>query len=99
MALRFKKEATASDRARRDTLIGLMTHVRALLSGQEDAVVSVSDHVCSALGCRDEPQTTILILRPDQPARVFKIDKPITAVTQTDVSVALAPLLGREAVA
>jgi hypothetical protein len=99
MALRFKKGATASDRARRASLIGLMAHVRALLSGQEGAVVSISDHVCSAIGCRDAPQTTILVLRPDQPTRVFKIDKAITAVTQTDVSIALAPLLSREAAA
>jgi hypothetical protein len=96
MALRFRTRATASDRARRDCLINLVTQVRALLSRQDDAVVSISDHVCSVVGCREAPQTTILLLRPDQPARVFKIDKPLTSVTQTDITIALAPLFGRE---
>jgi hypothetical protein len=96
MALRFKTRATASDRARRDAIVTLMTQVRALLSGQDDAVISVSDHACLAVECREAPQTIILVLRPDQPTRVFKIDKPIVAVTRADLIAALAPLLGRE---
>ena len=96
MTLRFRTRATTSDRARRDCLINLMIQVRALLSGQDDAVVSISDHMCSAVGCSVAPQTTILVLRPDQPTRAFKIDKPITGVTQTDIHIALAPLLGRD---
>ena len=96
MALRFRKRVEASDRGRRDALIGLMTDVRALLSGQDDAVISISDHDCLASGCCGTPQTTILVLRPDQPTRAFRIDKPITAVTRPDLCVALAPLLGRD---
>jgi iron only hydrogenase large subunit-like protein len=76
-----------------------MAQVRSLLRGVEGAVVSVSDHDCAALGCCATSQTTILVLRPDQPTRVFKIDKPVTAVTQLDVITAIAPLLGREPVA
>jgi hypothetical protein len=96
MALRFRKRVEASDRGRRDALIRLMRDVRALLSGQDDAVISVSDHDCLASGCCGTPQTTILVLRPDQPTRAFRIDKPITAVTRPDLCVALAPLLGRD---
>jgi len=96
MALRFTTRATASDRARRDCLINLMIQVRALLSREDDAVVSISDHVCSAVGCIEAPQTTILLLRTDRATQVFKIDKPITHVTAKDICVALAPLLGRD---
>jgi iron only hydrogenase large subunit-like protein len=94
MALRFRRQATASERARRESVIRLMAQVRGLLSGLEGAVVSVSDHDCAGLGCCATSQTTILVLRPDQPTRVFKIDKPVAAVTQLDVIAAIAPLLG-----
>jgi hypothetical protein len=97
MALRFKTRATASDRARRDALLALMTEARRLLTGQADAAISVSDHTCTAAGCRVAPQTTILVLRPDQPTCLFRIDKPIVAVTRADLITVLAPLLGRDA--
>ena len=97
MALRFRTRATASDRARRDVLLTLMTEARRLLSGQADAVISISDHFCTAAGCREAPQTTILVLRPEQPTRLFRIDKPIVAVTRADLIAALAPLHGRDA--
>ena len=96
MPLRFRTRAPPADRARRDCLINLMTQVRALLSRHDDAVVSISDHTCTAIECREAPQTTILLLRPDQPTQVFKIDKPITGVTLNDICIALAPLIDRD---
>jgi hypothetical protein len=94
MALLFGRRRAGSEQARRKAVLDLMVNTRALLRDCADAVVSISDHDCVALGCRDGTgQTTILVLRPDQPAQAFKIDKPIEAVTPADLATALAPLL------
>jgi hypothetical protein len=36
-------------------------------------------------------RTVILVMRPDQPTEAIKIDKALDAVTQADLSDALAP--------
>jgi hypothetical protein len=94
MALFFGRRR-AVDKRRRSALINLMLLIRALLKDKDDAVVSISDHVCIAAGCRESPQTTILIVRADQPSQVFKIAKPLEAVREADLVCALPPLINR----
>jgi hypothetical protein len=80
----------ASER-RRDAALDLMIRARGILSVEDDAVVSVSEHDCGDPVCRGA-RTVILIMRPNQPTKAIKINKPIEAVTAADLSDALAPL-------
>jgi hypothetical protein len=76
---------------RRDAALDLMIRARGILNVDDDTVVSVSEHDCGDLECRGA-RTVILIMRPDQPTKAIKINKPLDAVTAADLSDALAPL-------
>jgi hypothetical protein len=76
---------------RRDAALDLMIRARGILNVGDDTVVSVSEHDCGDLECRGA-RTVILIMRPDQPTKAIKINKPLDAVTAADLSDALAPL-------
>jgi hypothetical protein len=71
--------------------LDVMLWVRAVLPAGEDAVVSVTSHQCGDPQCA--ATTTILLIRPDEPALPIKIPKPIESVTQADVAAALQPIL------
>jgi hypothetical protein len=96
MALFFRSRM-ASDR-RKDAAFDLMMKARAILRTDDETVVSVSEHDCGDPGC-GRARTVVLIMRPDQPTKAVKIDKPIDGVTQADLSDALAPLAVRHAAA
>jgi hypothetical protein len=74
---------------RKDAALDLMICARGILNVDEDAVVSVSEHNCGDPECRGA-RTIILIMRPDQPTKTIKINKPLEAVTAADLSDALA---------
>ena len=76
---------------RKDATLDLMIRARGILNVDDDAVVSVSEHDCGDPECRGA-RTVILIMRPDQPTKAIKINKPLEAVTAGDLSHALAPL-------
>jgi hypothetical protein len=76
---------------RKDAALDLMVRARGILNAAADAVESVSEHDCGDPECRGA-RTVILIMRPDQPTKAIKIDKPLEAVTAADLSDALAPL-------
>jgi hypothetical protein len=86
----FFRNRMASQR-RKDAALDLMVRARGILNADEDAVVSVSEHDCGDPECRGA-RTVVLIMRPDQPTKAIKIDKPLEAVTAADLSDALAPL-------
>jgi hypothetical protein len=92
MALRFRNRMAVDQR--KDAALELMMQARAILDGDGDTVVSVSEHACSDPGCCG-PQTIILVLRSDQPTQLAKINKSIEAVTQADLSDALASVARR----
>ena len=91
MAL-FLRNRMASNQ-RKDAAFELMMKARAILRTDDEAVVSVSEHDCGEPGCG--VRTVVLVMRPDQPTKAVKIDKPIDSVTQADLSDALAPLAAR----
>jgi hypothetical protein len=78
---------------RGDALLELTLAARAILGGDDDTVVSASEHACGEPGCG--PQTIILILRPGEPGRFARINKPLGAATTADVAEALAPFVHR----
>jgi hypothetical protein len=84
------KRGKASGR-RGDVARELTLQARALLSADDDTVVSVSEHDCGDPDC-GEGRTVVLVLRPDRPTAAVKINKPIERVTGGDLSAALAPL-------
>jgi hypothetical protein len=86
----FFRNRMASQR-RKDAALDLMVRARGILNAGDDAVVSVSEHDCGDPECRGA-RTVILIMRPDQPTKAIKINKPLEAVTAADLSNALAPL-------
>jgi hypothetical protein len=86
----FLRNRMASER-RRDAALDLTIRARGILNVNDDAVVSVSEHDCGEPTCRGV-RTVILIMRPGQPTKAIKIDKPLEAVTAADLSNALAPL-------
>jgi hypothetical protein len=67
---------------RRDAALDLMIRARGILSVDDDAVVSVSEHDCGDPVCRGA-RTVILIMRPNQRTKAIK--------TAADLSDALAP--------
>jgi hypothetical protein len=80
----FFRNRIASER-RKDAALDLMIRPRGILNVDDDA--SVSEHDCGDPECRG-----FLIMRPDQPTKAIKINKPLDAVTAADLSDALAPL-------
>jgi hypothetical protein len=92
MAL-FLRNRMASNR-RKDAVFELMMKARAILRTDDETVVSVSEHDCGDPEC-GRARTVVLVMRPDQPTKAVKIEKPIDSVTQADLSDALAPLAGR----
>jgi hypothetical protein len=79
---------TAS-RRQRDAALDLMLQARTILGADDDVAVSVSGHDCGDPECG--ARTVILIMRPDQPTEAIRINKPLEAVTEADLSDALAP--------
>ncbi len=71
--------------------LDVITQAHALLNGDDDTVVSVSEHNCGDPRCGT--QTVVMVMRRSQPTRSVKIKKTLDAVTSADLSVALAPLL------
>jgi hypothetical protein len=71
--------------------LDVTAQAHALLNGDDDTVVSVSEHNCGDPRCGR--QTVVLVMRGNQPTRSVKIKKPLDAVTSADLFVALAPLL------
>jgi hypothetical protein len=86
----FFRNRMASER-RRGAALDLTVRARGILNVDDDAVVSVSEHDCGDPECGGA-RTVILIMRPDQPTKAIKINKPMAAVTAADLSDALAPL-------
>ena len=89
MAPFFRNRMAAA--RRKDAALDLMIRARGILEVEEDTVVSVSEHDCGDPECRGA-RTVILIMRPDQPTKAIKINKPLEAVTAGDLSHALASL-------
>jgi hypothetical protein len=89
MALFFRSRMT-SKRAR-EAALDLTVRACGILRVDDDAVVSVSAHDCGDPECGGA-RTIILIMRPGQPTKAIKINKPVEAVTAADLSDALAPL-------
>jgi hypothetical protein len=88
MALLFRNRRVSEreDQAARD----LIMQARTILDGDDDTVVRVSEHNCGEPACGG--QTVVLVMRPNQPTKAVKIKKPLAAVTNADLSAALAPL-------
>src|SRR3979411_972374 len=90
----FFRGRGASDR-RKDAGIALMRQALAFLHGDDDgSIVSVTEHDCGDPEC-GRARTVVLVMRPEQPTKAVKIEKPIDSVTQADLSDALAPLAGQ----
>jgi hypothetical protein len=68
-----------ASQGRKDAALDLMIRARGILNVDDDAVVSVSEHDCGDPECRGA-RTVILIMRPDQPTKAIKINKPLEAV-------------------
>jgi hypothetical protein len=75
--------------------LDLMQKVRALLEDDGSAVVSVGEHGCGDAECCG-PGTVVLVMRPDQPTKAAKLNKPLDGVTEADLA-ALVPLLSNTA--
>jgi hypothetical protein len=73
--------------------LDLIMQAHTILDGDDDTVVSVSEHNCGEPACG--VQTVVLVMRPNQPTKAVKIKKPLDAVTGADLSAALAPLLAQ----
>ena len=93
MVLRFRNKPV-SERGNQAAL-DVITQTHAILDGDDDTVVSVSEHNCGDPSCGT--QTVVMVMRPDRPTRAVKIKKPLDAVTSVDLSKALAPLAGKSA--
>jgi hypothetical protein len=71
-----------------------MMQARAILRADDDGtLVCITEHECGDPKC-DRAGTVILVMRPDQPTEVAKIDEPLDSVTATDLTAALAPMAG-----
>ncbi|HEY2533267.1 MAG TPA: hypothetical protein VGJ20_35940 [Xanthobacteraceae bacterium] len=89
MALRYRQGTSPQRRA--DNALAVMQWVLAVLPAGEDTVVSVTAHQCGDPQCT--AATTILLMRPEQPALPIKIPKPMESVTEADIAAALHPTL------
>jgi hypothetical protein len=89
MPLRYKGRDGSS--RRREAALAVTEWAGGFFAG-DDVVISVSGHQCGDPDCSG-PQTTILLMRPDQPTSAVKIRKPLESVTQADVAEVLQPLL------
>jgi hypothetical protein len=65
--------------------------VRSILGVDDETVISVAEHCCGDPTC-DETATTIVVIRPSQPIRGAKIAKPLKAITEDDLHMALSTL-------
>jgi hypothetical protein len=86
----YFRSRMASER-RKEAALDLTVRARSILSVDDNAVVSVSEHDCGDPECGGA-RTIILIMRPHQPTQAIKINKPVESVTAADLSDALAPL-------
>jgi hypothetical protein len=88
MALNFRSKRSDG---RTNAALELTLQVRVILNVDDDTVISISEHDCGEPGCRGT-RTVVLILRPGQPTKTIKFEKPIESVTRADLTAALASL-------
>jgi hypothetical protein len=90
MVLRYRPKTEAD--GRNDAAYDVVLWARSILKVDGDTVVSIARHRCGDPRCA-EGATTILLMRPDSPAGTVRIEKPLEAITESDLRVALKPLL------
>jgi hypothetical protein len=78
-----------------DAALAVVQLVRDILNVDADTVVSIARHHCGNPSCRDA-ETTVLLMRPKSPTRSIRIAKPLEAITEPDVRVALERLSNPE---
>jgi hypothetical protein len=91
MTLRYRNAKDGVQRS--DAAIALMTWARDILNVDDDTVVKVAHPHCGDPDCGDDV-TTILLLRPDRPTSMIKIEKSLETVTKADLRAALLPIAG-----
>ncbi len=70
--------------------------VRAALSLEEEATVSISEISCGDPACGGA-ETVVLVMRPGQRTQAAKVLMPMAQVQEADLLAALKPLAGPEA--
>jgi hypothetical protein len=89
MALRYK--AARNPEPRREAAIDVTRWAHDILNTDGHTVVKVAHPHCGDPDC-EEDVTTILLLRPDRPTSMIKINKSLERVTEADLRAALLPI-------
>ena len=90
MPLRYKGGKIAERRTQAAARV--MQWARAIVGEDENIGVSLSANECGHAACAGE-ETTILLMRTDEPTVGIKIAKPLETVTEADVATALQSAL------
>lgn len=79
------------DQGARDAARTLADKVRALLTLEEEATVSVSEIACGDPACGGA-ETVVLVMRPGRRTEAAKVLRPMAEVGEEDLRAALRPL-------
>jgi hypothetical protein len=88
MALIFRSKRSDG---RTNAALELTLQVGVILNVDDDTVISINEHDCGEPGCCGT-RTVVLIMRPGQPTKTIKVEKPLESVTCADLTAALGSL-------